>query len=105
MASARPNFGFAHASFAANTTSWVLLKQPYKQELADRVTLLPGRTQVAFGYKLTVALVPSGFTITADPQVVGRTGADSFFRDSAGRIRFEPELGKSATERSRLFSR
>jgi len=73
--------------------------------LADRITLLPGRTQVAFGYKLTVAIVPSSFTITADPLVGGETGVDSFFQDPTGKIRFEPDLGKTATARSRLFSR
>jgi hypothetical protein len=72
---------------------------------ADRISLPPGRTQVAFGYKLTLTVAPSGFTITADPQAVGKTGACSFFRDLHGEVRFEPELGKPATERSRVFGR
>jgi hypothetical protein len=71
--------------------------------LGERVTLRSGRTTVAVGYVLTLNVVDSAFTIGAKPEVPGKTGLASFFRDGSGGIRFEPAMGRVADAQSRLW--
>ena len=73
--------------------------------LAGRVTLVPEKDQIAAGYILRLHMQSSTFTIEAKPAEVAKTGLFSFFRDKSGIVRFEPELGKPANEKSRPWGR
>lgn len=72
--------------------------------LADRLMLLPEHEQTAAGYVLRLHVQSTAFTIEARPLNVPKTGLFSFFRDESGEVRFEPDLGKAASAKSRRWS-
>ena len=72
--------------------------------LVERVKLIPEQEQVVVGYILKAHVQSTSFSIAARPIEVGSTGGFAYFRDEAGLIRFEPELGKTAGPESRLWT-
>jgi len=77
--------------------------QVWTVTLGNGIALTPGAARVEAGYLLALHAGPSGFTITADPVKPGKTGIFSFFRDETGSLRFEPQIGRSASINSRLW--
>jgi hypothetical protein len=73
--------------------------------LSPRVTLVPEQGRSVFGYVIKLHAGSSTFTIEAEPAKPGKTGGFSFFRDEDGIVRFEPELGRPASAKSRQWSR
>jgi len=88
----------AHPEMAATAPSRI-----QRVRLADGVTLIPEHAQIAEGYTLKLHVRSSDFTIEAEPVQPGKTGTFSFFRDKAGVIRWNPELGQPAGEQSRRW--